>query len=410
MSKLLKVGGIDYNKQAKPLHIGKFGEINTKQYPNMSNFLGSVNEPISDGHIGSFGVFGVEVVRTGVRLPTPVNQRYDIGIRSVNGSVYFISKADKDTDMYRLDFFSLSSGESGSTALWYSSGGAYPSTIIDFSDKIAVVNREGVGELFLKSDLTKVKDIKWDKTAYVDGSKTLSSNPTAMVNTVLYGDGEVHVLSANQINTYDLSAVEKSKIKFSELFEDQGVYFSSLRSFVQDKYFIYVSGVLSGGSTSLNGSCIAIIRKSTKKLVKLLNKSGDYPSSTTPVAVASEDFGLYTIERSTGLMYKWTVTESTETFEFGEAPVLEVADDISTSNAAMFIDVDGSQVAIRTGTRLALIDIDIMNHVWLVKSKASAITGSVSFDGLGHVVFEEDNGTMFIVNKFLQVQGYGVKS
>lgn len=403
--KLLKVGGINYEKVAKPLVLGSFGEVKTTQYPNTSFFMGSVNEPTQDNHVGSYGVFGVEVIATDYR-GVNYSQRYDNQLYARNGSIYYLSTKDILGDFY-LNFRSLVSNKESSVKLAAPvPSGNFMCTIIGLGNNIAVIGREGKGQLFNASTLEFISNVEWDTLAYVKNGNSLTSNPNNFYNIQVRDAGNTYVLSAHRISKYSDDAVKVSSTEISTILGDATAYLNGIRNFAATKEHFFVSATIAGATTTANnGSCIIVIKRSDMSLVKLLQDGKGIPRTLTPIAIASNNFGMHTIERSTGDVYRWTIIGNEVTYEL--SPRFTLNDFATTS--PLFVVSEGSHVAVRTTSALYLLDMGTMSLVWAVAADAVGGNGEVWFDGLGHVCFADKNQNVIVVNKFLQVQGYGVK-
>lgn len=408
---LLKIGGISPNQTAQPLQLGEFGEIQTAHYPSKSFYLGSVSEPVAANHVGSYGVFGVELINTMLKDNID-GGRDDNHILATKGNVYYIEKRGEIADSnFYLNYRSLVTGRDKRVPLKFYMGSAFPTTLINMGVNIAVVNRDGDGELFNAKNLVKVKDLALGKLKYSSGSKYLASNPTSFGRSSFReGIDKTWVVSALSVSCYDDNAEEVINLTTDALF-NSGAYFSSISNISVDKDYIYLT-VNMKGLTSGDGLAIAIIKKSTNTVVKILKDSVDLPYSATPVAYASPNIPMLSVERATGRIIRWAVSKDLDTF-VPDGILLsleETAADFSESSTSVFIVEDGKHLAIRTTNKLYLIDVQTEQLVWSVTMDCNAMTASVYFDGLGHIVFGDIEGNIYVANKFLQVQGYGVQA
>lgn len=409
---LLKVGGISPNQTAQPLQLGSFGEVKTTQYPSKSFYLGSVAEPVESSHIGSYGVFGVEVINTLLK-DNITGGRYDNHSLAHNGNIYFIEKeGDIVNTSFYLVYYSLVSGKTKRVPIKYYQGGAFPTTIINLGKNIAITNRDGNGELYNAKTLIKIKDIAFGVDKYSKDSKTITANPNSFGRvTFREAADKTWVLSAHAITCYNDMAEQVETLSTATLFAT-GVYFSVVSSISVDNDYIYVTAFIKGSAVTANdGTAIVIISKATKAVVKILKDAVDLPYTLTPVAYATKDIPMLSIERTSGTISDWSVSKDLNTFvPNGVLLTLEdVSADFAVSSTSVNIVNEGNLLAVRTLTKVYLVDIQKKQLVWSIEMSCDGSTASVWFDSLGHLVFCDIDGNIYAVNKFLQVQGYGVQ-
>lgn len=410
---LLKVGGISPNQTAQPLQLGSFGEVKTTQYPSKSFYLGSVNEPVAANHVGSYGVFGVEVINSMVK-DSITGGRYDNHMLAKNGSIYFIEKEGSIVDSkFYLVYYSLVSGKTKRVPLKYYQGGAFPSTMVDLGANIAIVNRDGNGELYNSRTLEKIEDVAWGVTKYSDGSKSATSNPNSFGNIIFReGENKTWVASSLSISCYNDLGEEVENLTTASLFSPT-VYFSAISALGVDDDYIYLTANIRGSAIpSEDKLSIIVISKTTKAVVKVMRDAADFPYSTAPIVYAAKDIPMFTIERTSGNIIDWSVSKDLNTFvPNGVLLTLEdVGTDFAVSSTSINIVNEGNMLAVRTLTKVYLVDIQKRQLVWSIEMECIANTASVWFDSLGHLVFCDRDGNIYAVNKFLQVQGYGVQA
>lgn len=401
---LLKVGGKDLNGLAKSFSIGQNGELKTSGSPQKNLFLGYKPEPFETGYTGVYGIFGVQIEQAITRSLVPA-QRYDNGVFASNGVLYYL--VDDSLYLNSLVSFSLITGEVKKVKLTQQPSAKKQATIIGLGANIVVVNNLGVGEMFKATTLEKVKDITWDILAYEDGVKKLSTNPNYIYNTqIREGDGVTHVLTANRVTTYDADGLELNNVKLSVALDDLTVCVRTIISFSATATQFFISGTFDGNATNKT-AMIVVIDRATNLVTQKIKVGDSSIGASLPVAIASNSAGLITIGRNTGKMYKWTDTAGV--WSIGAEPFSTLPDISSANTTSMFITNNNDLMAIRTESSVNLVDVKTGSLLWSVQLTAKSSSAGIWFDGMGHLCFADDKGVVYVVNQFMQVQGYGVR-
>lgn len=401
---LLKVGGKDLDGLARSFTIGQNGELKTSGSPQKNLFLGYRPEPFESGYTGVYGIFGVQIEQATTRSLIPA-QRYDNGNFASNGIIYYIDGVS--TSIINLISLNLITGETKKIQLAQQPNGKREATIIDMGTNIAVVNNQGVGELFDAATLTKIKDITWDVLAYEDSGKWLASNPNYIYNTqIRESSGVTHVLTSHRVTTYDTDGIELSNIKLSEVLDDLTAFVRTIISFSATATQFFISGVFEGNAENKT-SMIVVIDRATKLVTQKIKVGDSSIGALLPVAIANNSSGLITIGRNTGAMYKWTDTAGV--WSKDAEPFLTLPEITSANATSMFVTNNNDLMAIRTERTVNLVDVKTGSLLWSVQLTAKSSSSGIWFDGMGHLCFADDKGVVYVVNQFMQVQGYGVE-
>lgn len=409
---LLKVGGVTDKKTALPISLSDAGHLRTNQFPSTSFYLGKLNEPTADGHIGAYGIFGLEVLRTDYKGEV-FHNRYQSAVLAKKGRYYFVSVVSGVGTMTpyvtMVDTVSQERKTVVESSYNPSTGGSsYPLTIIDLGSNIAVVNQIGVGTIYNASSLDKVGDVAWDQTAYVRGGVQLASSALSHPN-IQYRDSNsavTSVLSAHRISQYNVDGTLASYVDIETIIGETGAYLQSIRHFDANSKYFFITASLAGTANN-NGLAIIIVKRSDFSLVKIVKSSAEIPRTLVPVAFASSsDEKFYTVEVSTGDIYSWTITGSVVVFDEASIGSFGFTNNISSIFA---IRKDGITL-MRTVNGVYLYNFDENKLMWSLDIPTIGQNGTAHFDGFGHVMFGDSDNNLLLVSQYLQLQGYGVNA
>lgn len=408
---LLKIGGISPENTAVPFQVGSLGALKTNQYPSTSFFLGAVDEPTTDNHVGAYGVFGLEVLRTSHRGGTLFN-RYHSTFLAKKGKYYYIStnvdgSGSGAVAYYYINMVDVVSQDVVTKEIEGVASGTYrPLTVIDLGTNIAVVDQLGVGSIYSASTLKKVGDTNWDVVAYNKDGNELTSNVNTYPTIQVRGASSTFVLSAHRLTEYSDDGTKKTH-KTVESWIGTGGYIRTIRNFDANNKYFFITASISGG-TFTEGYAIIIVKRSDLSLVKVIQDVSELPKTVVPTAFASDsDEIFYTIEGVNGNMYKWVISGNTATVDPDIKDSLNVV--IGENITSYFTHHKNGLTLIRTLGKVYLYDFNNLELKWVLAMPTTGPNAACWFDGFGHVLFGDSENNLLLTSQYLQVQGYGVK-
>lgn len=383
MAELLKVGGSTDNGTASGIALGNFGAVKTVQYPNKGFFLGSVLEPVSDGFVGSYGVFGLEAIATYPIRPLDAYSNCNFA-DARNGHVAYIAKTDEGAF---LNFVNMSGSISWSRKLralaveWVC---AYitPTTVIAVSHNSAF----------------SVYDIKTAQLVHTGALPVVADLTSKVLGTWIAQDDS---------NVYFVTVKGISKCSF-----DMKTVVGRTWQEISPSYPVdnAVHGVAVHGNnllvtTWVSPSRILCIAKSGLTLVSETNSGGLGISSFAPI-VFSVGADLYGVSND-NLVYKLKVTAGVITVDsVTEIPGLSIN---MTNRIRIAASPDGL-VLVSSPTANTLFSATSGRLLWTLANTVRFFGCFAAFDGFGHCIFNYGGDKLAVVGNFLQVQGYGVRS
>lgn len=407
---LLKVGGVNDTKLATPLALSENGHLRTNQFPATSFYLGDLKEPTADGHVGAYGIFGIEVLRDDYKGAIFAS-RYQSGVLAKLGRYYFVTceTIPGGLNVWLTMVNTLTQERKTIVEDSYppTTGGAnYPLTIIDLGANIAVVNQLGVGTLYNANTLAKVGTLAWDALAYNKNSKQLTNNSSSHPN-IQYRDANgttTAVLSAHRITEYNQDGTRNRYADVSTILGDANAYFSAIRNFdANSKYFFITANI--SDSTTGNGWSIIIVKRSDFSLVKIIQSTAEIPRQVMPIAIASaQDEKFYTVEVSSGDIFAWSISGNVVTYD--DVAIGSLG--FTTNIASIFAIRKNGLTLMRTVNGIYLYDFDSAKLMWSLQIPTVGQNGTAHFDGFGHILFGGVDNNLMLVSQYLQLQGYGV--
>lgn len=391
MEQLLKIGARSTLGQAKPFAVDQNGVLKAKQLGNMSFFYGVAPEPTSDDFVGSYALFGVEALTQLSTNTTSTQGGFLKAYDAYMGKVAFLYNwANTETTRYVVlqDIF----GQTEWTVPLPAAKRWTNVAIID--DKVLVTAQTGDAIIIDISDNTLQTTLVLNADIFKNESGSVFQSLNGL-NKPLYDGTHVYIIGLRGIAKFKLDGTDLTYSTWATISSSEFTQGGEPRGAAIIGNNIVVA--LSSGNDK-----IQLINKTT--LTRVSSSTAGVLTNITLVAVANT---AYVYDLNTRRLYPLTIAGSSITLgnqvEFSFSPYFA-----STEQVGLVGDASG-YITMQGANYVLLFDLSSEQVLWSLASTSR--TRNVVDDGFGHIgfVLPAAKHSFTLVNKFLQVQGYGVK-